>query len=131
MVEENLRALSARIRALEPDVKKAFERLDAKWKAVSDELSELLIPCTISYKICDTDDGDGREYLEWRKWNRKWRICHLSQHFEFDLEGTVTPLDEWSAERKYLMLEHLPDFFEAVAAQVQHFIEATKSENGQ
>ena len=132
MANLDLRKLSASLEALRPEVDAAYKRLDAKWKAVTDQLRSLPIPCNVQYTF-DEDDYSPENYLalEWRKWNGSKRICIVSYYMESGPEGpeeasSTTPYEEWSGEQRVEMLQHIPKLFEAAVAQTKSFIERTK-----
>ena len=120
--------MSAPIEALRPELEAAYKRLDAKWKAVSDHLQKLLIPCDISYAYSVNEDDPSQYYsIDWRKWNGSRRICDVYHSEEMSNEGPVevekvTPYEEWGAEHRIDMLQYVPKLFEATADQTKKFI---------
>jgi len=127
MVDFDLRDLSAPIEELRSDVNAAYKCLDAKWDAVTKALSKLPIPCDVGYTF-EISSFDPLEYsrqssrIEWRKWNGKKRIC-IVKSYEDDEELTaVIPYEEWSAEQRINILEHVPKLFKAAAEQTKAFI---------
>lgn len=123
MADLDLRKLSAPLEALRPEVDAAYRRLDAKWKAITEQLSRLPIPCDVGLTISD-DPQDPEIYcrLEWRKWKGSKRICIVSYSGSPDGEGNVTPFEEWSAEERIDMLRCVPRLFESAIGQTKAFI---------
>ena len=136
MVDLNLRELSAPLRALKPEVKEAFDRLNAKWKAVVAELKKITIPCDISHTYCENIRSPEQCHsLEWRKWRGKRRFCITYYDVDFDPQlgheqtMDVTPYEEWSAEQRLEMLDHVPAFFETAVKQIQEFVAKTQEDS--
>ena len=127
MANLNLKALSAPIEALRPEVDAAYKRLDAKWKAVTDHLGKLPIPTKIGCRIDESDDGNWELCFEWRKWKGARRLCIVSYHLPTD-ETDVTPYEEWSGEQRVEILKHVPALFAAAEKGIKEFIEQTKEE---
>ena len=134
MVDFDLGELSAPLEALRPEVKAAYKRLDSRWQAITNQLRQLSLPCSICYQISSRDDG-GPEgvYLEYRKWKGIKRICIVScwfehSHYGMEMAEDVTPYEEWSGEQRVDMLRHVPDLFRVAVEQVKRFVEQTKDE---
>ncbi len=135
MADFDLRKLSAPIEALRPELEAAYKRLDAKWKAVIDQLQKLLIPCDVSYTYSENDGGPECCAIEWRKWNGLKRICDVYFYEEMGAEGPegaerVTPFEEWGAEQRIQMLEHIPGLFESAAVQTKAFLKRIQDKEG-
>jgi hypothetical protein len=132
MSDLDLRKLSAPIEALRADVKAAYERLDAKWSAITEQLRKLPIPFTVSHTLGQPPSNpEDRWCIEFRKYNGSKRICFTIYYgsngpYGWEEECDVTPYDEWSGEQRVEMLKYVPDLFEAAEKQVKEFIEQTK-----
>ncbi|QDS95660.1 hypothetical protein FF011L_44590 [Roseimaritima multifibrata] len=133
MVDLDLSALSAPVEALRGDVTEAYKRLDARWEEVAEQLKKLPIPCTIGFKYGENpNDPEDYDRLEWRKWRGEKAICLASYRWERDPYGewgtscSVKLYDEWSAEQRLKMLEHVPGLFESAVDQVREFIKKTQ-----
>lgn len=132
MVDLNLRELSAPIEALRPKVDAAYKLLDEQWKAIAAQLSELPIPCTVVYSYLSNENG---EYwtLEWRKHKGSKRICTVFNYFvsgePCEIED-ITPIEEWGAEHKLAMLQHVPGLFKAAQAQTEQFVKKILKNGG-
>lgn len=132
MADFDLRALSAPLDELRPQIDAAYKRLESKWDAILSELRRLAIPCTISYTYFeDPECPEDCFSLEFRKWKGSKRICltqcqYVQNHYGGEIEEIVTPYEEWSGEQKLAMLQHVPDLFEVAVKQVNNFINKTK-----
>lgn len=133
MVDFDLRKLSAPLEELRPEVMAAYKRLDSKWNAIAAQLAKLPIPCMLGYSFQNNPHGRP-EYtqLEWRKWRGKKRFCITFYGMEMDSSGDyteieeVTPYEEWSAEQRIEMLQHVPGLFNTAVNQVKGFIDKTR-----
>ena len=133
MVDFNLRELSASVESLRPEVDAAYKRLDAKWDEIASELKKLPIPCAVGFTYSERY-GHPEDYnrLEWKKWSGKKRICIVYYRWDHnpitgeDTEETTIPYDEWSAEQRLEMLEHVPNLFASAIEQVNEFVNKTK-----
>ena len=138
MVDLNLKDLSAPIELLRSDVSAAYKRLDKQWAEIAAQLKSLPIPCKIGTCVHNHPRSpESSINLEWRKWRGKFRFCYTYHDHEHDeyldeyvATENVTPYDEWGAERKVEMLEHVPALFENAAKQITDFIERTNSKGG-
>jgi hypothetical protein len=128
MAKLDLRALSAPLEALRPDVKAAYERLDAKWDEIAKLLRKLPIPSDVSYVFdMDPECPPDCEALEFRKHKGERRICVASYSYFASSNGEgrtcrVTPFEEWSGEQRIAMLEHVPKLFEEAESAVKAFL---------
>lgn len=128
-MDAKLKELAAPLEALRPQVESAYLRLEEKWSAVIDLLSSLPIPCDVSHKYSWIEyHNDCWWELQWRKYNGQKRLCDtfcqdvLNPIGEPDTEYEVTPYEEWSAERRMKLLEHVPGLFKSAEKQVRDFI---------
>jgi hypothetical protein len=133
MADLNLRKLSAPLEALRPEVNAAYKKLETNWKEIADQLAKLPIPSKATFTIWH--DGPDSVALEWRKWKGSKRVCITSygyEHADGDMHETedVTPFEEWSAEQRLDMLEHVPGLFEAAFVQTKQFIERINANMG-
>jgi hypothetical protein len=132
MADFDLRALSAPLEALRADVTAAYQRLDAKWQDVLQQLCSLPIPCTVSLVLSEELGCPLiSECLEFRKHRGKKRICLTNYGFQDTPYGPeeiekVVPYDEWSGEQRIKMLERVPDLFAAAVKRTEKFIEETQ-----
>lgn len=125
MADSDLRALSARLEALQPEVEAAYTRLDAKWEEIIDVLRRVSVPSRISVTYLEADDGDHWK-LEFMKWKGEKRLCDCYYTFNPDENdfhrSSVTPYEEWSAETRIDLLEYVPDLFEEAEKVTKEFI---------
>lgn len=132
MADYDLRELSAPVEALRSEVKSAYERLDAEWESVANQLRKLAIPCAVSYAYFEDECNPGNnDCLEFRKWKGAKRLCIAaysagSGPYGWEENCDVTPYDEWSGEQRVAMLRHVPGLFQAAAKQTQAFVDQTK-----
>jgi hypothetical protein len=133
MADLDLCALSAPLEALRADVMAAYQRLDAKWQAVSQRLFSLPIPCNVSLVLRqDPECPINCECLEFRKYRGKKRICLTTYEFEDTPYGpdeieTVVPFEEWSGEQRVRMLERVPELFSEATKRTAQFISDTQA----
>ncbi len=132
MAKIDIETLIAPIEKLRPALSDAYKRLDVKWEEISEALRSLPLPCDVSFSL-NTSDGDPEgTSLVWKKWNGKKRICleftsyQPGVHFDSDFVVDTKPYEEWSAQQRVEMLEHVPGLFQAAAQATQDFIDKTK-----
>lgn len=130
MADLNLRELSAPIRSLRTEVKAAHKRLDAKWRDIHDTFNKLPIPGSVSYVYDSNPDCPGDQYtcIEWFKWKGKKRICKVqyeSDPGETATETSISPVEEWNAEDRLNLLDHVPALFKQAEQVTQNFIKKT------
>lgn len=137
MADLDLRKLSAPVEALRPKMDAAYKLLDEQWKAIAAQLSELPIPCPVTYFYWhDEDDPSSYAGIAWKKINGSRRICSITDNEETDRNGepfcseAVTPYEEWSAEFRLEMLKHVPGLFKAAAKQTEEFIDRIHGKGG-
>ncbi len=124
MAELNLAQLSAPIEALRDEVEAAYARLHNKWEAIAEKLRSLPIPSSVSYVYWRHPEEYSYASLEFRKWNGSKRIC--KSYCDPSYEEEITPYEEWSAEDRVNMIQHVPGLFREAEKQVKAFIEKTK-----
>jgi len=138
MADLDLRKLSAPLEAMRENVRSAYKLLDTQWKAIAAQLSELPIPCDVAhtYSVCDHDPSQ-YQTLEWRKMKGGKRICSVYHRLDFNSNNgeeeefeDVTPFEEWSAETKLELLEHVPGLFEAAAKKTAAFVNKVHGKGG-
>jgi hypothetical protein len=121
----DLRALSAPLEALQPEVKAAYTRLDAKWEAITEALRNVSVPASIGIKYLECEDGDYWT-LEFIKWNGEKRLCDCYYTYDPNHDGfvrrSVTPYEEWSAETRIKMLDRVPALFKEAVKVTKEFI---------
>ncbi|MCG6155535.1 hypothetical protein [Rubinisphaera margarita] len=129
MANLDLRTLSAPLEALRPDVEAAYQRLDRQWESIAEHLKGLPIPCSIEF-VFDYNEFMPERYsaLEWRKINGSKRFCIVNydedrSNYEQTSICSIRPFEEWSAEERVNMLQHIPGLFEAATRQTKEFIE--------
>lgn len=137
MADLDLRTLSAPLEALRSKVDAAYRLLDEKWKAIAAQLSELPIPCSVSYTYSECEyDPTQYHTLEWRKLKGGKRICSVYNCTDMGRDGkpeeieNVTPFEEWSAEHKLEMLKHVPGLFNAAVKQTEAFVNKIHGKGG-
>lgn len=137
MVKLDLRALSAPLENLRPEVASAYKRLDAQWEAITATLKKLPIPCDIGCVLYEAPEDHGcYSQLEWRKCQGKKKVCivwHSRGNGPYGYEETeeVTPYEEWSGGQRIEMLQHVPNLFVAAAKQTKEFIAKTRNQEGE
>lgn len=125
MSQHDLDALSAPIKSLEGELKKAYATLDSRWADVSSTLKKLPIPCDVSYTFWSHDHNGDCTCLEWCKWNGAKRIC-IAYYVGYSHDGcakTTIPYEEWSGQQRLSMLAHVPGLFKKAEEQTRRFIE--------
>ena len=136
MADLDLRTLSAPLEALRSKVDAAYKLLDEQWKAIAAQLSELPIPCSVSYTYWEDEHNPMRySTLDWRKMKGGKRLCtvyhYLEQGYEGDEEAEdVTSYEEWSAELRLEMLKHVPGLFDAAVKQTEAFVKRIHGNGG-
>ena len=125
MAELDLRALSARLEALQPDVKAAYARLDAKWVEITQVLRNLSIPGKIAFTYSCDENSEDHCAIEFVKWNGERRLCDVYYGYDTHIGGfrsETTPFEEWSAETRVDLLEHVPALFKVAENEARKFI---------
>ncbi len=136
MVDLDLRSLSAPIEALRSKVEAAYHLLDGQWKAIAAQLSELPIPTVVDYLFWSSDRDDHYMAISWRKVNGTKRICSVRGNEVRSDDGSpefiedVVPYEEWSAQQRLAMLEHVPGLFRAATKATEEFIKKVHGKGG-
>lgn len=137
MADFDLRSLSAPLEAMRGKVDAAYKLLDQQWKAIAAQLSELPIPCSVEYRYSECEH-DPTQYhtLDWRKMKGGKRLCSVYHRLNVDRNGEeeeyedVTPFEEWSAETKLELLNHVPGLFKAALKQTEAFVNKIHGKGG-
>lgn len=136
MADLDLRTLSAPIEALRSKVDAAYKLLDEQWKAITVQLSELPIPTFVDHVYWSSDQGTHYMGIAWRKVNGTKRICSINGREVTLDDGSpdfiedVVPYEEWSAQQRLAMLEHVPGLFKAATKVTEAFIKKVHGKGG-
>ena len=130
MVDLDLRALSAPIEFLRPELEEAYGRLNLKWDQVCKCLASLPIPTTVSYEYDRDREDEDFACLTWEKFKTRRTLLKEVYVFNPDAEEGydvhTKPFDEWSGQERVEMLDHIPGLFAAAEKATKEFIEKTK-----
>ena len=125
--------LDQRAQKLREELFPRYDRLNAFWQKVEEQLTEFHIPRPVEFPYrkrridwCDPDAGEVRECLGVQRVKGKWRICHASYVDDYrgppEPDITWVPIIECSAEIRVRAATHVPGLKKAIIESAEKFI---------
>ena len=131
----DLEELAAPIENLKSELHDAYQALDDEWEAIDRKVRSLAIPCRVTLPLQPWGNMTERS-LEWRKFKKTWRFCVVvkrppgphekkkakAENREPAEFVDVCPLEQWTAQERMNLLQHVPKFFEQATSDTKAFI---------